>query len=128
MRRSSRDEDGVARALRIGVAHHAVLLVEPLAQFVVQVDALVVDGVGVGLQLLALLQRHPVQHVADFVGVPRMVEVPDGADGDAGTPNSGAGQEITVRFVHGFQAELVVLVVAGKRKKKPVSFGGKKLG
>ena len=73
---ASGDKDSVALTLGIGVAHHAIVFKQALTQPPVQVDGLVVDRIIVRLQLLALLQRHLVQEVADFVGVARMKNVP----------------------------------------------------
>lgn len=98
------NEHCVSGTLRVSVAHHPILFVQPLPQLVVQVDTLVVNGIGVGLQLLALLQGHTVEHVPDLVGVSRVVQVPDSAHGDPGAADSGTSQKITVGFVYGFQA------------------------
>lgn len=58
MRCSRRYKDGVPETLHDGVALHVVLLVEPLSQGPVQVPALVVYRVVVGLQTLPSLQRN----------------------------------------------------------------------
>lgn len=58
VRRPSGDEHGVSQELHDGPALDAVLFVEPAAQHLVQVPALVVDGVVVRRILLSLLLSH----------------------------------------------------------------------
>ena len=73
-----RNEYGISLTLRNGVANHAILLEQARPQVAVEVDRLVVDGVVVRLQLVTLLDGHLVQEVSDLVGIPWVVDVPEG--------------------------------------------------
>ena len=56
-----------------------VLLVEPQPQLPVEVGRLVVDGVVVRVEALALVDGDPLQEGADLGRVARVVDVPEGA-------------------------------------------------
>lgn len=58
VRRSSRYKHSISQKLYDGPALDAILLIEPAAQHLVQVPALVVDGVVVWRILLSLLLSH----------------------------------------------------------------------
>lgn len=58
VRRSSRDKHSISQKLYDGPTLDAILFVEPAAQHLVQVPALVVDGVVVWRILLSLLLPH----------------------------------------------------------------------
>ncbi len=108
MRRTGRDEDGVAHALQDGVALHVVLLQQALAQLVVQVPALVVDRVVVRLDLLAALLRHFVEQVADLVCVAGVKDVPQRARPLLPLAHALLRQVVTPRLVYGFESRLLV--------------------
>lgn len=58
VRRSSRDKHSISQKLYDGPTLDAILVIEPAAQHLVQVPALVVDGVVVWRILLSLLLPH----------------------------------------------------------------------
>ena len=58
MRRSGRNEDGVANALDDTVAGHSVLGVQSFPEFVVKVPTLIVDRVVMRFESFASLERH----------------------------------------------------------------------
>ena len=63
MRCPSRNKDCISLALRVGIANDSILFVEPLPKFCVQENVLVVNGVGVGFQPLAVFKRNLGIHI-----------------------------------------------------------------
>ena len=76
MRSSSRNEDSVTEELHQRVALHLVLVEEALAELRVQVEGLVVNGIGITVDLLTALLGNFVEHVSDLVGVLWVEDVP----------------------------------------------------
>jgi len=101
VRRSCRDEDSVAEALDDGVPFDAVLVIKAISQLLVEVPALVVDGVVVRLELDAALDGHPVQQVADLVGVARVVDVPQRAGHLVPVADPLQSQDVAPRLLYG---------------------------
>lgn len=100
MRSSSWDENSVPFALGKRVSQDTVLFKEPLSQFLIQIDLLVVNRIGIWLQLFALFQGDPIEHVSNLVSVSGMENVPNGSYSDTGFTSSLSGQQVAVRLVH----------------------------
>ena len=107
-----RNEYGISLTLRNGVANHAILLEQARPQVAVEVDRLVVDGVVVRLQLVTLLDGHLVQEVSDLVGIPWVVDVPEGPHHHPLPPHSLLGGQVATCLINRPQPlfEEVVLV------------------
>ena len=110
---AARNEHGVSLALDDRVAFHAILGVKTHTKAGVQVGALVVDRVVVWVQTSSLLDRHPVEQIPDLVGVPRVVDVPQGSRQLPLLPDSVLHAEVAARLVNLLQDQSDVLLLAG---------------
>ena len=109
----SRDEDGVPTALDHGVALHSILRVKPSPQSGIEVGALVVDWVVMRIQSLPVLYGHLGEEVSDLVGVPGVVDVPQGSRQLPLLPDSVLHAEVAARLVNLLQDHSDVLLLAG---------------
>ena len=70
------DKDSVSSTLDDSIALDTIVLVQPLPQLGIQVGALVMNGIVMGVQSSSLFYCYFVEQISDLVGVSRVEDMP----------------------------------------------------